>query len=141
MGWDYVSELQPPVGMLFIPQTIWTATVEYIIIRRKPKNQEKTEEPGEKPVAEPLCPPQISRGLTRVQTRTSAVRGRWLTAWAMARPSMTYIWITWEVGGTFEWFQTKRNLPDNISADLLITNLVKISLVTPETKQMYEYTM
>jgi hypothetical protein len=34
----------------------------------------------------PLCPPQISHGLTRDRTRASAVRGRRLTAWAMARP-------------------------------------------------------
>jgi hypothetical protein len=40
----------------------------------------------EKPVPVPLCPPQISHGLTRNRTRTSAVRGRRLTAWAMARP-------------------------------------------------------
>jgi hypothetical protein len=32
------------------------------------------------------CPPQIPHGLTRDRTRAYAVRGRWLTAWAMARP-------------------------------------------------------
>jgi hypothetical protein len=41
---------------------------------------------GEKPVPVPLCPPQISHGLTRDRTRASAVRGRRLTARAMARP-------------------------------------------------------
>jgi hypothetical protein len=35
----------------------------------------------EKPVPVPLCPPQIPRGLTRA----SAVRGRRITTWAMAR--------------------------------------------------------
>ena len=33
-----------------------------------------------------LCPPQIPRGLAWNLTRASAVRGRWPTAWAMARP-------------------------------------------------------
>jgi hypothetical protein len=34
----------------------------------------------------PLCPPQIPHGLTRDRTRASAVGGRRLSAWAMARP-------------------------------------------------------
>jgi len=33
-----------------------------------------------------LCLPQIPHGLTRVQTLSSAVRSRRLTAWTMARP-------------------------------------------------------
>jgi hypothetical protein len=41
---------------------------------------------GKEPVSVPLCPPQIKHGLTWDRTRASAVRGRWLTAWAMARP-------------------------------------------------------
>jgi hypothetical protein len=49
----------------------------------------KTEELGEKPVPLSLCPPQIPHGLTRARTRVSAVRGRRLTTWAMARPSQT----------------------------------------------------
>jgi hypothetical protein len=48
--------------------------------------QGKTEELGEKPVPVPLCPPQIPHGLTRDRTRASAMGGRRLTAWAMARP-------------------------------------------------------
>jgi hypothetical protein len=47
--------------------------------------QGKTEVLGEKPVPVPLCPPQIPHGLTRDRTRASAVGGRRLTAWAMAR--------------------------------------------------------
>jgi hypothetical protein len=49
--------------------------------------QGKTEELGEKPVPVPLCPPQIPHRLNRDRTRPSAVGGRRLTAWAMARPS------------------------------------------------------
>jgi hypothetical protein len=48
--------------------------------------QGKTEVLGEKPVPV-LCPPQTPHGLTRDRTRASAVGGRRLTAWAMARPN------------------------------------------------------
>jgi hypothetical protein len=50
----------------------------------------------------PLCPQPIPHGPTRYQTRASAVRGRRLTAWAMARPfpevSFTpYVTILWDL--------------------------------------------
>jgi len=48
--------------------------------------QGKPEELGEKPVPVPICPLQIPHGLTRAWTRDSAVKGRRLTTWAMARP-------------------------------------------------------
>jgi hypothetical protein len=38
----------------------------------------------------PLCPPQISYGLTQDRTRASALRGRRLTAWTMARPELSW---------------------------------------------------
>jgi hypothetical protein len=47
--------------------------------------REKTEVLGEKPVPVSLYLPQIPHGLNRDRTRASAVRGRRLTAWAMAR--------------------------------------------------------
>jgi hypothetical protein len=53
----------------------------------------KTEEFGENPVPVPLCPPQIPHGLTWVRTWASTVGGRWLTIWAMARPSLLH-WDT-----------------------------------------------
>jgi hypothetical protein len=53
------------------------------IDRGKPKYS------GEKPVPVPFCPPQNPHGLTRDRTRASAVRGRRLTAWAMAQPKYT----------------------------------------------------
>jgi hypothetical protein len=79
-GWDYVSELLPLTDTLFIPQMIWVwgATVEWYW-------QGKTKELEEKPVPVLLCLPQIPHELTRERTRASAVRGRRLTAWAMAR--------------------------------------------------------
>jgi hypothetical protein len=50
---------------------------------------------GEKPVPVPLCPPQTPHGLIRDRTRASAVEGRRLTAWAMARPLfMCFVWIS-----------------------------------------------
>jgi hypothetical protein len=51
--------------------------------------QGKTEELWKKPVPVPLYPPQIPRGLTPDRTRASAVGGRRLTAWAMARPKQS----------------------------------------------------
>lgn len=62
--------------------------------------QRKAEEPGDKPVPRLLCPQHISHGLTRAWTRTSAVRGKWLTAWAMARPPQ--MWLTSFVWNHFE---------------------------------------
>jgi hypothetical protein len=53
--------------------------------------QGKTEELGEKPVPVPLCPPQIPHGLSRDRTRASAVGGRRLIAWAMARPAFVSV--------------------------------------------------
>jgi hypothetical protein len=50
------------------------------IDRGKPKYS------GKKPVPVPLCPPQIPPESTWEGTRASAVEGRRLTAWAMARP-------------------------------------------------------
>jgi hypothetical protein len=48
----------------------------------------------ETPAPVPLRPPQIPHGPTRAQTRASAVRGRRLTAWAMARLPIGYIALT-----------------------------------------------
>jgi len=46
----------------------------------------ETEVLRENPVTVPLCPPQMSRGLAWDRTRTSAVKGKQLTACAMALP-------------------------------------------------------
>jgi hypothetical protein len=69
------------VSILRVPQMIWVwrATVEW-------HWQGKTEELGDKPVPVLLCPPQILHGMIPSRTRASAVRGRWLTTWAMAQP-------------------------------------------------------
>jgi hypothetical protein len=46
----------------------------------------KTEVFGEKHVQVQLCPPRTPHGLNRDRTQASAVEGRRLTAWVMARP-------------------------------------------------------
>jgi hypothetical protein len=87
MGWDYVSELRPPTGLLFIPVTIYCMSME-------PRGMiltGKDEEFGEKPVPVPLLLPQIPHGLTQAWTRSSAVRGRRLTVWDTERPSKLHI--------------------------------------------------
>jgi hypothetical protein len=87
VGWDCVSELQPPPALLFIPQMIYEYGAQWNDMERG-----KTEEFRQKPVPVPLCPLQIPHWLTRAQTRSSIVRGWWLTAWAMAQPlSISYI--------------------------------------------------
>jgi hypothetical protein len=60
---------------------VWRATVKWYW-------QGKIEEFGEKPVPVLLCPPQIPHVLTRGRTWDFAVRGRRLTAWAMALPDL-----------------------------------------------------
>jgi hypothetical protein len=47
--------------------------------------QGKTKELGNKTVSVPLCQTQIPQAFIWAQTPVSAVRSRWLTAWAMAR--------------------------------------------------------
>jgi hypothetical protein len=80
MGWNHISELFPPTGLLFIPR--WYMSVEShgeIILTGK------TEKFREKYVSVPLRRPQNSNWMTRARTRASAMRGRRLTAWAIAQ--------------------------------------------------------
>jgi hypothetical protein len=66
----------------------------------------KTQVLAEKPVPVPLRPPQIQHGLTRDRTRTSAVGGRRLTAWAITRP-LHPTWTKIVVGENFHIPQVK----------------------------------
>jgi hypothetical protein len=79
--------------------------------------QSKTEELGEKPVPVPLFPPQIPHGLTQARTRVSAVRGRRLTTWALARPFR--LRVTW-----------MKNVGNHRSTPRVTTSLLK-TLRTP----------
>jgi hypothetical protein len=78
-GWEYVSELRPPMGPILYPPRSYIELQCRMILTGKQKNS------GEKPSPMPLCPPQIPHGL-KLRTHASSVRGRRLTAWAMARP-------------------------------------------------------
>jgi hypothetical protein len=82
MWWGYVSELRLPTGLLFIPQIIyWHGRPRWNDIdRTKAKNTERQLS------RVPLCTPQFLYGLPLARTRASGVRGRRITAWAMARP-------------------------------------------------------
>jgi hypothetical protein len=71
-----------PFVILWIASCRWVQIIGGMILigenrstRRKKKNVSLT-----------LRPPQISHGLTCDRTRSSVVRGRRLTAWAIARP-------------------------------------------------------
>jgi hypothetical protein len=74
IGRDYVYELLPLTDILFIPHMVYGYGGRWNDIDRG------------KPTPVPLRLPQIPHGLTRERTRDCAVKGRWLTAWAMARP-------------------------------------------------------
>jgi hypothetical protein len=82
MGWDYVSKLLPLIDILSSPRWYEFGERPWNIILTV-----ETEDLGEKPVPVPLYPPQIPNGLTRARIRACEVRGRGLTAWAMAQPS------------------------------------------------------
>jgi hypothetical protein len=71
----------------------------------------KTEVLGGKPVPVPLCPPQIPHGLTWDRTRASAVTGRQLTAWAMARQQR--LQILWTASVTVQPVRPTWN-PDSV---------------------------
>jgi hypothetical protein len=73
--------------------------------------QGKIEALGEKPVPVPLFPPQITHGPTRNRTRASALRGRRLTARAMARPldlALGCIYDLWAVSWNYENTERQR---------------------------------
>jgi hypothetical protein len=80
MGWNYVSELRPPTDKFFIPQMMSMENHGEMLFTGE------IDQLREKPAPVPLCPPQNPNGLPRARLRVSAMRGRRLTAWAMARP-------------------------------------------------------
>jgi hypothetical protein len=110
----------------------------------------KTEVLGEKPVPVPLCPPQIPHGPTRDWTPASAVRGRRLTAWAMARPTYDSYSRGKQIpcpSGTRWFFSQKRLLLDpansvEIVASIQLTrnhfNTIKVQVFRDETLSLSE---
>jgi hypothetical protein len=82
MGWDCLCGTGPLTGPLSIPQTIyeWIWSSGGIILTGENRRTRRE-----------TCPSATlsttnPTGLNSEQTRASAVRSRWLTAWAMARP-------------------------------------------------------
>jgi hypothetical protein len=80
--WDYICELRPLAGLLFISpmnnenvEALWNHTD-----KAKRKNSEKK-------LFQCHYLPHIPYGITRAWGRVSAVRGQRLTAWSMARPT------------------------------------------------------
>jgi hypothetical protein len=86
-GWDHSSEIRPPTGLYFIPR--WYRIHEWVRRAYVECWQGKKKELREEPVRVSLCPPQIPHGMTGARTRASGVRGRRLTAWAMALPRIS----------------------------------------------------
>jgi hypothetical protein len=60
----------------------------------------KTKEFGKKTFPLPFCPRQILHAPNRARTQASAVRGRRLTAWAMALPKLVHYFVG---KNTFTW--------------------------------------
>jgi hypothetical protein len=96
------TDAPQPWGFLCNPVMKMTMTMIIFVLflvmehRRNEIDRGKPKYSGKKPVPLPLCPPQIPHGLSRDRTRGSAVGGRRLTAWAMARPvrvSNNHHWI------------------------------------------------
>jgi hypothetical protein len=97
MGWYYISELLPLTDMLFTWRWYELESDGGMILTGKSRITRK------KPVPLPLCPLQVPHGLTRAPTRASAVRGRRLTAWAMARSVHKWM-INWKwFGRSWSW--------------------------------------
>jgi hypothetical protein len=61
---------------------VWITTVTWYLLR-------ETEELGEKHDPVLLSTPNVTHGPTQTQTRASAVKSPWLTAWTMARSAVT----------------------------------------------------
>jgi hypothetical protein len=100
VGCDYVSELRPPTGLLFILQVIYDHLETMDIYRDKSYNSGK-----KTPVLVPHCQLQIAHGPTRSRTWASAVRVRRSNARAMAGPG-----VVSRQGGNFTWsFRTWRS--------------------------------
>jgi hypothetical protein len=130
--WDYVTELRPPTGLLFIPQMIYEYGDPVVWYW-----QEKTEELWGKPVPVILWPPQIPHGLTWARTRLSTVRGRRLTdrgAWVCMRVTVLRLCACVEVKFKVHcaWWKEKCLPPPGIHPhrSVLQGTLVRSSLIS-----------
>jgi hypothetical protein len=93
--WQYSIFFFPEDGVGLVPKRGCLLTLAYYAFPRRYEfgerrwndilTGENRRTRKKKPVPVPLCPPQIPHGLTRARTGDSAVGGRRLTTWAMAR--------------------------------------------------------
>jgi hypothetical protein len=79
LGWDDVSELQPPAGLFFILQVIY-----------EHGDQRWNGIDGGKPP----CLTQIPHGLSQARTRVTAVTGRLLTAFSLIFLSFLFLYFS-----------------------------------------------
>jgi hypothetical protein len=93
LWWNYVSELQPPSGLLFILQVIY----EHVKARWNDIDREKPKKSEEQLSQCHFVHYKSSLGLTLAQTRVFLARGRRLIAWARARSwlSSKVICVKW----------------------------------------------
>jgi hypothetical protein len=81
VGWDYVSELRPANGILFIPRWCMNMESDGGIIMTGENRRTRVDRPVRVSLFhhKPTC-------TDKARTRASAVKARRLTAWVMARP-------------------------------------------------------
>jgi hypothetical protein len=106
------------VSILRIPQMVWVwrATVEWYTDRENRRTRRKTCPSATLPTKNPP-------GFTRARTRASAVRGRRLTTWAMARP--TY-YIYWKADYLHVTYPAVRRYPMLVSVDPAVMPHVEV---------------
>jgi hypothetical protein len=119
-------------GLLYQPQTIdyECGAVGGMRIDRGNRSTRR------KPAPAPRCPQQISHNLTRVRTRVAAVGSRWLTAWAMARPSLeswSGVWLFWLVVVSLSW--NRKHVKDTKNRPTRESKRFKIGEI-PSTQEM-----
>jgi hypothetical protein len=126
MGWDWVHLVRRPIfGLLYQSRMI---DDECGVVGGRGNRST-----GRKPAPVPPCPPQIPHDLTWDRTRAAAVGSQRLTAWAMARPSIS-IWC-WSL----ECMEFHFNSPYVVKAwslntvDILPFILIKLSSLEVRT--------
>jgi hypothetical protein len=89
LGWNETVRLvrRPLIGILYQPRMIDEyGTVGGMRIGRRNRNTRRKLAPM------PLCPSQIPHDLSGARTWAVALESRWLTTWAMARPTQVLKW-------------------------------------------------
>jgi hypothetical protein len=102
VGWDWVHLVHRPLtGLLYQPRMIDDECGAVGGMRIGRGNWSTRRKPA--PVS--LSAPQIPYNLNWARTRPAAFGSRWLTAWAMERPSL-WEHVTDHIGNMFNWMQS-----------------------------------